>query len=232
MLNILVAEDDLRILRLISDFLKNDNYNVYQATNGKEALDIFKKEKISLVILDIMMPIYDGWHVCKEIRKESDIPILILTAKDSDSDELFGFDSGADEYISKPFNPVLLLARVKNLLKRIEVQKQIKKNLDEKQKTNLLNYEDISLDVDNKLMIINNETIELKPKEYDLIVLFIKNKGRLFERENLLDLVWGYDYLGDPRTLDTHINRLRNKLGEKSYLLKTVRGFGYKFGGE
>lgn len=223
MLNILVAEDDLRILRLISDFLKNDNYNVYQATNGKEALDIFKKEKISLVILDIMMPIYDGWHVCKEIRKESDIPILILTAKDSDSDELFGFDSGADEYISKPFNPVLLLARVKNLLKRVEVQKQ---------KTNLLNYEDISLDMDNKLMIINNETIELKPKEYDLIVLFIKNKGRLFERENLLDLVWGYDYLGDPRTLDTHINRLRNKLGEKSYLLKTVRGFGYKFGGE
>lgn len=223
MLNILVAEDDLRILRLISDFLKNDNYNVYQAENGKEALDIFKKEKISLVILDIMMPIYDGWHVCKEIRKESDIPILILTAKDSDSDELFGFDSGADEYISKPFNPVLLLARVKNLLKRVEVQKQ---------KTNLLNYEDISLDMDNKLMIINNETIELKPKEYDLIVLFIKNKGRLFERENLLDLVWGYDYLGDPRTLDTHINRLRNKLGEKSYLLKTVRGFGYKFGGE
>lgn len=223
MLNILVAEDDLRILRLISDFLKNDNYNVYQAANGKEALDIFKKEKISLVILDIMMPIYDGWHVCKEIRKESDIPILILTAKDSDSDELFGFDSGADEYISKPFNPVLLLARVKNLLKRVEVQKQ---------KTNLLNYEDISLDMDNKLMIINNETIELKPKEYDLIVLFIKNKGRLFERENLLDLVWGYDYLGDPRTLDTHINRLRNKLGEKSYLLKTVRGFGYKFGGE
>lgn len=232
MLNILVAEDDLRILRLISDFLKNDNYNVYQATNGKEALDIFKKEKISLVILDIMMPIYDGWHVCKEIRKESDIPILILTAKDSDSDELFGFDSGADEYISKPFNPVLLLARVKNLLKRLDRQNHIKENLDEKQKTNLLNYEDISIDVDNKLMIINNETIELKPKEYDLIVLFIKNKGRLFERENLLDLVWGYDYLGDPRTLDTHINRLRNKLGEESYLLKTVRGFGYKFGGE
>ncbi|MCR8744524.1 winged helix-turn-helix domain-containing protein [Romboutsia lituseburensis] len=124
------------------------------------------------------------------------------------------------------------MARVKNLLKRIEIQNQIKENLDENHKKNLLNYEDISIDTENKLMFINNENIELKPKEYDLIVLFVKNKGRLFERENLLDIVWGYDYLGDPRTLDTHINRLRNKLGEKAYLLKTIRGFGYKFGGE
>ena len=224
MINILVAEDDLRILRLISDFLKKDNYKVHTATNGQEALDIFYKEEISLVILDIMMPIYDGWHVCKEIRKKSDIPILILTAKDSDTDELFGFDVGADEYISKPFNPILLLARVKNLLKRFEHQ-------NDKKEANILTYEDISVDLDTKLLKINNENIELKPKEYDLIVLFIKNKERIFERENLLDLVWGYDYLGDPRTLDTHINRLRNKLGEKSYLLKTIRGFGYKFGG-
>ncbi|MGL4910868.1 MAG: response regulator transcription factor [Romboutsia sp.] len=224
MINILIAEDDLRILRLISDFLKKDNYKVYTATDGQEALDIFYKQDISLVILDIMMPIYDGWHVCREIRKKSDIPVLILTAKDSDLDELCGFDVGADEYISKPFNPMLLLARVKNLLKRFEYQ-------NEKKEANVLIYEDISVDLDTKLLKINNENIELKPKEYDLIVLFIKNKERIFERENLLDLIWGYDYLGDPRTLDTHINRLRNKLGDKAYLLKTIRGFGYKFGG-
>ena len=225
MINILVAEDDMRILRLISDFLKKEDYNIYTAKNGKEALEIFDKEDISLVVLDIMMPIYDGWHVCKEIRKKSNVPILILTAKDSDLDELFGFDIGADEYIYKPFNPNLLIARIKNLLKRLEVPSN------EVRDEHTLTYEDISINLDTKLMKIDNEYIELKPKEYDLIVLFLKNKGRTFERDNLLDLVWGYDYIGDPRTLDTHINRLRNKLGSKSHLLKTIRGFGYKFGG-
>lgn len=225
MINILVAEDDTRILRLISDFLKKENYKVHTASNGEEALQIFEKENISLVILDIMMPIYDGWHVCKEIRKTSSVPILILTAKDRDIDELFGFDIGADEYISKPFNPVLLMARVKNLLKRVEVVSNEAKN------ENTLEYEYIVINLDTKIMKIEGKEIELKPKEYDLIVLFIKNKERIFERYNLLDLVWGYDYTGDPRTLDTHINRLRNKLGQKAYLLKTIRGFGYKFGG-
>lgn len=226
MINILVAEDDTRILRLISDFLKKENYNVYNAKDGYEALQIFEKEKISLVILDIMMPIYDGWHVCREIRKTSDIPILILTAKDRDIDELFGFDIGADEYISKPFNPVLLMARVKNLLKRFEIS-----NI-ELEDENILEYEGIFINLDTRTMKIENKEIELKPKEYDLIVLFIKNKERVFERDNLIDLVWGYDYTGDTRTLDTHINRLRNKLGEKSYLLKTIRGFGYRLGGK
>ena len=225
MINILVAEDDIRILRLISDFLRKEDYNVYTAKDGQEALEIFDKEEISLVVLDIMMPIYDGWHVCKEIRKKSNVPILILTAKDSDLDELFGFDIGADEYISKPFNPKLLVVRIKKLLKRLEVL-----NSEIKDEHTLI-YEDISINLDTKLMKIDNEYIELKPKEYDLIVLFIKNKGRIFERDNLLDLVWGYDYIGDPRTLDTHINRLRNKLGFKSHLVKTIRGFGYKFGG-
>lgn len=225
MINILVAEDDIRILRLITDFLKKENYNVYTAKDGQEALAIFNKEEISLVVLDIMMPIYDGWHVCKQIRKKSNVPILILTAKDSDLDELFGFDIGANEYISKPFNPNLLIARIKNLLKRLEIPNNEIKD------EHTLTYEDISINLDTKLMKIDNEYIELKPKEYDLIVLFIKNKGRIFERDNLLDLVWGYDYIGDPRTLDTHINRLRNKLGSKSQLLKTIRGFGYKFGG-
>lgn len=224
MVNILVAEDDTRILRLISDFLKNENYNVYTAKDGQEALEIFDKEDISLVVLDIMMPIYDGWYVCREIRKNSKVPILILTAKDSDLDELFGFDIGADEYMSKPFNPKLLMARIKNLLKRVEAD-NIENN------TEYLCYEDICINLDNKTMKIKDEEIELKPKEYDLIVLFINNKERVFEREKLLDTVWGYDYIGDSRTVDTHINRLRNKLGKKSYLLKTIRGFGYKFGG-
>lgn len=237
MINILVAEDDKRILRLIADFLKKESYNVFTAENGQDALEIFIEESISLVILDIMMPIYDGWHVCMEIRKKSDIPVLILTARDSDLDELKGFDIGADEYISKPFNPKLLMARVKNLLKRVEPNNLLKNESSANLKDNLHNknilcYEDVCIDLEEKLMKIDSQTIELKPKEYDLIVLFIKNKNRLFERENLLDLVWGYDYLGDPRTLDTHINRLRNKLGSKAHLLKTIRGFGYKFGGE
>ena len=182
MINILVAEDDIRILRLITDFLKKEDYNVYTAKDGQEALAIFNKEEISLVVLDIMMPIYDGWHVCKQIRKESNVPILILTAKDSDLDELFGFDIGADEYISKPFNPNLLIARIKNLLKRLEIPNSEIKD------EHTLTYEDISINLNTKLMKIDNEYIELKPKEYDLIVLFIKNKARIFERD--------IDYIG------------------------------------
>ncbi|MGL6104517.1 response regulator transcription factor [Romboutsia sp.] len=224
MINILVAEDDTRILRMITDFLKKENYNIYSAKDGKEALEVFNREEISLVVLDIMMPIYDGWHVLREIRKISNLPVLILTAKDNDLDELLGFDIGADEYISKPFNPKLLIARIKNLLKRVEASS-------DQLESNTLCYEDICINIDRKTMIINKEEIDLKPKEYDLIVLFIKNKERIFERDNLLDLIWGYDYIGDPRTVDTHINRLRNRLGEKAYLLKTIRGFGYKFGG-
>ncbi len=220
MVNILVADDDLRILRLISDFMKKENYNVFIAKDGEEALDIFNKEKISLVVLDVMMPKCDGWQVCREIRKKSDIPVLILTAKDSDIDELFGFDVGADEYISKPFNPKLLMARVKNLLKRSDID--VNKNI--------LIYEGIELDMNTHILKIRDKEIELTPKEYELLELFLKSKGRIFQRENLLDMVWGYDYIGDPRTVDTHINRLRKKLDDKSKLLKTVRGFGYKFG--
>lgn len=224
-LNILVAEDDIRIQRLLSDFLKQEKYNVITANDGEEALERFKNEDISLVILDVMMPIYDGWHVCKEIRKNSNVPILILTAKDSDLDELFGFDIGADEYISKPFNPMLLIARVKNLLKRSDINETNDK------KQNLLTYHDIILNLDSKNIVIGNEIIELKAKEYDLIYLFMKNKERVFDRDKLLDIIWGYDYEGDPRTVDTHINRLRKKLGQKSNMLKTIRGLGYKFGG-
>lgn len=220
MINILVADDDERILRLISDFLKVENYQVYTAQNGEEALNIFKRENISLLILDIMMPIKNGWEVCKSVREISHTPILILTAKDSDSDELFGFDLGADEYISKPFNPKLLVARVKNLLKRAEVDKD----------ENIISYEGLILNRESHNLSIEDKIVELTPKEYELIELFLKSIDKVYERNQLLDLIWGYDYYGDPRTVDTHIRRLRKKLDNKSYLLKTIRGYGYKFG--
>lgn len=220
MVNILVADDDLRILRLINDFLKLEEFNVYKAENGKEAIELFEKESISLAILDIMMPIVDGWDVCKHIKSKSDIPVLILTAKDSDIDELFGFDIGADEYISKPFNPKLLVARVKNLLKRFN-------SLKEKQ---TFKYGDIVLQLNNNVIRIREKEIELTPIEYELMFIFLNNVGISLKKEKLLDLVWGYDYYGNPRTLDTHITRLRKKLGYESELIKNIRGFGYVFG--
>lgn len=220
MVNILVADDDLRILRLINDFLRLEEFNVYKAENGKDAIELFEKENISLAILDIMMPIVDGWDVCKHIKSKSDIPVLILTAKDSDIDELFGFDIGADEYISKPFNPKLLIARVKNLLKRVN-------SLKEKQ---IFKYGDIVLQLNNNVIRIREKEIELTPIEYELMFIFLNNVGISLKKEKLLDLVWGYDYYGDPRTLDTHITRLRKKLGYESELIKNIRGFGYVFG--
>ncbi|UOW68803.1 response regulator transcription factor [Paraclostridium bifermentans] len=220
MVNILVADDDLRILRLINDFLKLEEFNVYKAENGKEAIELFEKENISLAILDIMMPIVDGWDVCKHIKSKSDIPVLILTAKDSDIDELFGFDIGADEYMSKPFNPKLLIARVKNLLKRVN-------SLKEKQ---TFKYGDIVLQLNNNVIRVREKEIELTPIEYQLMFIFLNNVGISLKKDKLLDLVWGYDYYGDPRTLDTHITRLRKKLGYESELIKNIRGFGYVFG--
>ncbi|WP_419742831.1 response regulator transcription factor [Paraclostridium dentum] len=220
MVNILVADDDLRILRLINDFLKLEEFNVYKAENGKEAIELFEKENIALAILDIMMPIVDGWDVCKHIKSKSDIPVLILTAKDSDIDELFGFDIGADEYMSKPFNPKLLIARVKNLLKRVN-------SLKEKQ---TFKYGDIVLQLNNNVIRVREKEIELTPIEYELMFIFLNNVGISLKKDKLLDLVWGYDYYGDPRTLDTHITRLRKKLGYESELIKNIRGFGYVFG--
>lgn len=220
MINILIADDDLRILRLLNDFLKLEDYNIYTAENGKEAIELFENENISLAIIDIMMPIVDGWDVCKHIKSKSDIPVLILTAKDSDVDELFGFDIGADEYISKPFNPKLLIARINNLIKRYNTTKY----------KQIFRYGGITLQLNNNVIKIKEKEIELTPKEYELMLMFLKNVGIAFKKEKLLDLVWGYDYYGDPRTLDTHITRLRKKLGAESELIKTIRGFGYVFG--
>lgn len=219
-MRILIADDDERIVRLLKDYLTFNNYEVVTATDGEEALEKFKDGEIALVILDVMMPVYDGWIVCKEIRKISTVPIIILTAKDSDLDELFGFDIGADDYVSKPFNVELLVARVKRLLK----------NTGSRISTKLLSYKNVTIDIDKHLVKINETQADLNPKEYELLVYFINNANRVISRDTLLRVIWGGEYFGDTRTVDTHINRLRNKLGQEAEYLKTVRGFGYKFG--
>lgn len=219
-MKILIADDDERISRLINDFLTHGGYEVKIATDGEEALNLFKTFDFDLIILDVMMPVYDGWIVCKEIRKTSNVPIIMLTAKDSDLDELFGFEIGADDYMSKPFNIALLMARIKRLLKD-------KDNLISK---SIMTFKNITIDTEKHLVTIDNNNVELSPKEYELLVYFINNVSKVISRETLLRIIWGGEYFGDTRTVDTHINRLRNKLGDSSIYLKTVRSFGYKFG--
>lgn len=219
-MKILVADDDGRILRLLSDYLTFNKYEVITAIDGEEALEKFKENDFDLIILDVMMPIYDGWIVCKEIRKQSQVPIIMLTAKDSDLDQLFGFDIGVDDYVSKPFNIALLLARINRLLK----------NKNQDNKTENLCFKGIEVLEENHIVKIDEDVIELSPKEYELLVYFMKNVERVISRDTLLRVIWGGDYFGDTRTVDTHINRLRNKLKGYSAYLKTIRGFGYKLG--
>lgn len=219
-MKILIADDDERISRLINDFLTHNGYEVEIANHGEEALDLFKTLDFDLIILDVMMPIYDGWIVCKEIRKTSSVPIIMLTAKDSDLDELFGFEIGVDDYISKPFNIALLMARIKRLLK----------DKDDGSQKSLITFKNITIDVEKHLVTIDSNNVDLSPKEYELLVYFINNISKVISRETLLRIIWGGEYFGDTRTVDTHINRLRNKLGESSIYLKTIRSFGYKFG--
>nr|WP_244833744.1 response regulator transcription factor [Clostridium sp. BJN0001] len=216
-MKILIADDDERIVKLLSDYLKFNGYEVITAKDGEEAIDKFELNKIDLIILDVMMPIYDGWIVCKEIRKTSQVPIIMLTAKDSDLDELFGFEIGVDDYISKPFNIELVLARIKRLIKQ-------------NNKNDLLIYKGIKVDSLKHVVKIDENTVELNPKEYSMLLYFLKNINIAISRDTLLLRVWGNEYFGDTRTVDTHINRLRNKLGEYSKYLKTIRGYGYKLG--
>lgn len=221
-MKILIADDDERILRLLSDYFTFNKFQVLTAIDGEKALRVFESEEIDLVILDVMMPIYDGWIVCKEIRKKSDVPIIMLTAKDSDLDQLFGFDIGADDYVAKPFNIALLLARVKRLLRTSDSNKP----------SNILEFKGIEVNEENHIVRIDEERVELSPKEFELLIYFMKNTNRVIERETLLRVVWGGEYFGDTRTVDTHINRLRNKLAGYASNLKTIRGFGYKLGEE
>lgn len=213
---VLIVDDELRMRRLIADFLLREGYRVVEAENGKLALAILSADKIDLVILDVMMPEFDGWTVCREIRKTSDLPVIMLTAKGEEVDQLFGFEIGADEYITKPFSPRVLTARVNALFRRLEGAPTSFPN-------------GLSIDPDARFVTVGGSRLELTPKEYDLLIYLAENRGRALSREQILNQVWNYDYLGDLRTVDTHINRLRAKLGSRSGVIQTIRGFGYRF---
>ena len=219
-LKILVVDDESRMRKLVRDFLVKQNFDVLEAGDGEEAVDIFFKEKdIALIILDVMMPKMDGWQVCREIRKYSKVPIIMLTAKGDERDELQGFDLGVDEYITKPFSPKILVARVEAILRR----------------SNLLTNDEvisaggIELDKAAHQVKIDGQEIELSYKEFELLAYFLENQGIALSREKILNNVWNYDYFGDARTIDTHVKKLRSKLGDKGELIKTIWGMGYKF---
>lgn len=216
---ILVVDDESRMRKLVHDFLVKKDYAVLEAENGEKAVDLFFEEKeIALIILDVMMPKMDGWQVCRTIRQYSAVPIIMLTAKSDERDELLGFELGVDEYISKPFSPKILVARVEAILRRSGVTT-----------SELLEIGGIVLDKSAHLVKIDGEPIDLSVKEFELLSYFIENKGIALSREKILNNVWNYDYYGDARTIDTHVKKLRSKMGEKGDYIKTIWGMGYKF---
>ena len=218
-LKILVVDDESRMRKLVKDFLEKKNFHVLEAGDGEEAMDIFYEEKdIALLILDVMMPKMDGWEVCREIRKNSKVPIIMLTARGDERDELLGFDLGVDEYISKPFSPKILVARVEAILRRT-VQTEGEQ----------IEAGGIVMDVGGHHVSIDGKSINLSYKEFELLQYFMSNQGRALTRESILNQVWNYDYFGDARTIDTHVKKLRNKLGEKGSYIHTIWGMGYKF---
>lgn len=220
MAKIIIADDEQLIRRLVSDFLKKDGFTVLEAENGEEALNTFEKNKdTDLLILDIMMPEKDGWEVCSEIRKTSSVPILLLSARSQEFDQLKGFESGADDYVTKPFSPVLLMKRVEALLKRSQA-------LDKTEDDSL---QGLTVDKTAHQVFVDGKEILLTVKEFDILLKLIENIGRVYSREQLLDDIWGFDYYGDTRTVDSHVARLRTKLGDwGNRHLKTVYGVGYK----
>ncbi|MCI5517177.1 response regulator transcription factor [Roseburia sp. MUC/MUC-530-WT-4D] len=220
-LKILVVDDESRMRKLVRDFLVRQNYEVLEAGDGEEALDIFYEDKdIALIILDVMMPKMNGWEVCKEIRETSKVPIIMLTAKSDESDELMGFDLGVDEYISKPFSPKILVARVEAILRRANKIGAAAENI---------SIGGIVLDKAAHMVTIDGERIELSFKEFELLSYFMENAGIALSREKILNHVWNYDYFGDARTIDTHVKKLRSKMGAKGDYIKTIWGMGYKF---
>ena len=220
-LKILVVDDEARMRKIVKDFLVAKDYTVLEAANGEEALDIMydNNNKIDLVILDIMMPKMDGWETCREIRKISKVPIIMLTAKGDETDELLGYDLGIDEYITKPFSPKILVARIDAILRR----------------ANKLNEEDIiqagelEINKTSHVVKVSGKEVELSFKEFELLCYFAENKGIALSREKILNSVWNYDYFGDARTIDTHVKKIRSKLGKCGEYIKTIWGMGYKF---
>ncbi len=219
-MKILVVDDESRMRKLVHDFLVKEGYVVLEAADGEEALDVFYAEKdVALVILDVMMPKMDGWQVCREIRENSKVPIIMLTARADERDELTGFEMGVDEYISKPFSPRILVARVEAILRRTAGA----------EKNEVLEAGGITLDKSAHIVKIDGRQVDLSFKEFELLNYFLENKGIALSREKILNNVWNYDYFGDARTIDTHVKKLRSKLGEKGDCIKTIWGMGYKF---
>lgn len=219
-IKVLMVDDESRMRKLVSDFLTRKGYIVIEAGDGEEALDRFYADKdISLVILDVMMPKMNGWDVCREIRKNSKVPIIMLTAKSDESSELNGFECGADEYIAKPFSPKILTARVDALIRRSY-------SIDSSEVTDVGG---IIIDKAAHMVKIDGQEIDLSFKEFELLTYFVDNKGLALSREKILNNVWNYDYFGDARTIDTHVKKLRKKLGDKGDYIKTIWGMGYKF---
>lgn len=216
---ILVVDDESRMRKLVKDFLQKEDYEVIEAENGEEAIDKFcSNNDIVLIILDVMMPLTDGWEVCREIRKISSVPIVMLTAKSEERDELLGFELGVDEYITKPFSPKVLTARVGAILKRTQGDPG-----------EVLNINGIEIDKMAHIIKVDGEVVELSYKEFELLTFFVENKDVALSREKILNNVWNYDYFGDARTIDTHVKKLRSKLGAKGEMIKTIWGLGYKF---
>ena len=218
-LKIMVVDDESRMRKLVRDFLVKQDFDVIEAEDGEDALNKFYAQKdIALIILDVMMPKINGWEVCREIRENSKVPIIMLTAKGEESDELQGFGMGADEYISKPFSPKILVARVEAILRRTS-----------KKDEEILEVGGIKIDRLGHQVLVDEKEVELSYKEFELLTYFIENKGIALSREKILNHVWNYDYFGDARTIDTHVKKLRSKLGQEGEYIKTIWGMGYKF---
>ena len=217
---ILVVDDEFRMRKLVKDFLLKEDCTVLEAGDGEEAIKVFNenKEKINLILLDVMMPKLDGWSVLRQIRQESKVPVIMLTARGEEQDELFGFELGVDEYISKPFSPKILVARVEAILKRVYGDiKEVK------------DYGGITIDQEGRTVKVDGKPIDLSLREYELLKYLLDNENIALSRDKILNNVWNYDYYGDSRTIDSHIKKIRHKLGKKGKYIETIRGIGYKF---
>ena len=217
---ILIVDDESRIRKLIKDFIEQEEYSVLEAADGEEAVEQFESNinKVKLVILDVMMPKQDGWSALRQIRQISNVPVIMLTARSEEQDELFGYDLGVDEYVSKPFSPKILIAKIKAILQRTSPKEIEKKN-----------YDGIEIDTEGRNITVDGKQIELSLREYELLKYLLDNENVALSRDKILNNVWNYDYYGDSRTIDSHIKKIRHKLGKKGKYIKTMRGVGYKF---
>jgi two-component system response regulator ResD len=217
---ILIVDDEARMRKLIKDFLTKNDYKTLEAGDGEEAIEVFEenKNKISLILLDVMMPKLDGWSVLRKIRNESQVPVIMLTARGEEQDELFGFELGVDEYISKPFSPKILVARIEAILKRINGDKE-----------KVRDYDGIVIDDQGRTVTVDGKPVDLSLREYELLKYLLDNEKIALSRDKILNNVWNYDYYGDSRTIDSHIKKIRHKLGKKGKYIETIRGVGYKF---